>query len=131
MSRLIFPQITEARACAHTGCTRGRQLVPHAMPVVVEQEKSEPYGNAFAGRAAIFPTFRLTGRVCIHWRRFKARGILSMSALRHCLRNLFQRKSLGGYGHIQDFQGVPFYEARQPWWAKFTWGIIAADLFVT
>jgi hypothetical protein len=54
-----------------------------------------------------------------------------MSALRYSLRNLFQRKSTGRYGHIQDLQGVPFYEARQPWWARFTWGFIAADLLVT
>ncbi|KAI0279114.1 hypothetical protein BGY98DRAFT_970545 [Russula aff. rugulosa BPL654] len=45
-----------------------------------------------------------------------------MSTLRHSLRNLFQRKSIGS---------VPFYEARQPWWARFTWGFIAADLFWT
>jgi hypothetical protein len=32
---------------------------------------------------------------------------------------------------MQEVQGVPFYEARQPWWAKFTWGFIAADLLVT
>jgi hypothetical protein len=55
----------------------------------------------------------------------------SMSTLRYSLRNLFRRKSTGQYGHIQDLQGVPFYEARQPWWARFTWGFIAADLFVT
>lgn len=54
-----------------------------------------------------------------------------MSTLRHSLRNLFQRKSIGRYGHIQDLQGVPFYEARPPWWARFTWGFIAADLLVT
>jgi hypothetical protein len=54
-----------------------------------------------------------------------------MSALRHFLRNLFQRKSTQQYGHIQEVQGVPFYEARPPWWAKFTWGFIAADLFMT
>ena len=51
-----------------------------------------------------------------------------MSALRHVLRNLFQRKSTGQYGQVQ---GVPFYEADRPWWAKFTWGLIAADLLVT
>jgi hypothetical protein len=56
---------------------------------------------------------------------------VSMSALRHFLRNLFQRKSTQQYGHIQEVQGVPFYEARPPWWAKFTWGFIAADLFMT
>lgn len=56
---------------------------------------------------------------------------LSMSALRHFLRNLLQRKSIRQYGHIQEVQGVPFYEARPPWWAKLTWGIIAADLFMT
>ena len=54
-----------------------------------------------------------------------------MSALRHFLRNLFQRKSTRQYGHIQEVRGVPFYEARPPWWAKFTWGFIAADLFMT
>jgi hypothetical protein len=54
-----------------------------------------------------------------------------MSALRHHLRNLFQRKGTGRYGHIQEFQGAPFYEASQPWWARFTWGFIAADLLVT
>ncbi|KAI0292788.1 hypothetical protein BC826DRAFT_1018196 [Russula brevipes] len=43
-----------------------------------------------------------------------------MSALVHRLRNLLQRKSKGKYGHIQDFRGVPFYEARQPWWANST-----------
>jgi len=32
---------------------------------------------------------------------------------------------------MQNFEGVPFYEARPPWWAKFTWGFIAADLVVT
>jgi hypothetical protein len=32
---------------------------------------------------------------------------------------------------MQKVQGVPFYEARPPWWAKFTWGFIAADLLVT
>jgi hypothetical protein len=51
-----------------------------------------------------------------------------MSALRHVLRNLLQRKSTGQYGEVQ---GVPFYEAHRPWWAKFTWGLIAADLLVT
>lgn len=51
-----------------------------------------------------------------------------MSTLRHVLRNLLQRKSTGQYGQVQ---GVPFYEARQPWWARFTWGFIAADLLVT
>jgi hypothetical protein len=54
-----------------------------------------------------------------------------MSALRHFLRNIFQRKSILQYGQIQEVQGVPFYEARQPWWARFTWGFIAADLLVT
>jgi len=54
-----------------------------------------------------------------------------MSALGHRLRNLFRRRSIGRYGHIQEVQGVPFYEARQPWWARFTWGFIAADLLVT
>jgi len=54
-----------------------------------------------------------------------------MSALSHRLRNLLQRRSTRRYGHIQEVQGVPFYEARQPWWARFTWGFIAADLLVT
>jgi len=57
--------------------------------------------------------------------------IAPMSALGHRLHNLFQRRSIGRYGHIQEVQGVPFYEARQPWWARFTWGFIAADLLVT
>ena len=57
--------------------------------------------------------------------------IAPMSALGHRLRSLFQRRSIGRYGHIQEVQGVPFYEARQPWWARFTWGFIAADLLVT
>jgi hypothetical protein len=56
---------------------------------------------------------------------------VSMSALGHRLRNFLQRRSTGRYGHIQEVQGVPFYEARQPWWARFTWGFIAADLLVT
>ncbi|KAF8271093.1 hypothetical protein EI94DRAFT_634833 [Lactarius quietus] len=47
------------------------------------------------------------------------------------LRTLLRRKGSGSYGHIQKFEGVPFYEARPPWWAKFTWGFIAADLIVT
>lgn len=56
-----------------------------------------------------------------------------MSTLRlgYSLRNLFRRKSTEQYGHIQDLKGVPFYEARPPWWARFTWGFIAADLLVT
>ncbi|KAI9511483.1 hypothetical protein F5148DRAFT_975118 [Russula earlei] len=54
-----------------------------------------------------------------------------MSALAHRLRNLLQRRSIGRYGHIQEVQGVPLYEARPPWWARFTWGFIAADLLVT
>ncbi len=53
------------------------------------------------------------------------------AALTQRLRSLLRRKSSGSYGHIQNFQGVPFYEARPPWWAKFTWGFIAADLVVT
>ncbi|KAH9072820.1 hypothetical protein EDB83DRAFT_2672980 [Lactarius deliciosus] len=54
-----------------------------------------------------------------------------MSALTQRLRSLLRRKSSGSYGHMQNFEGVPFYEARPPWWAKFTWGFIAADLIVT
>ncbi|KAH9047288.1 hypothetical protein EDB84DRAFT_503275 [Lactarius hengduanensis] len=54
-----------------------------------------------------------------------------MSALTQRLRSLLRRKSSGSYGHMQSFEGVPFYEARPPWWAKFTWGFIAADLIVT
>jgi len=55
-----------------------------------------------------------------------------MSALAHRLRNLLQRRSIGQYyGHIQDAPGVPLYEARPPWWARFTWGFIAANLLVT
>ncbi|KAH9067775.1 hypothetical protein EDB87DRAFT_1678158 [Lactarius vividus] len=54
-----------------------------------------------------------------------------MSALTQRLRSLLRRKSSGSYGYIQNFEGVPFYEARPPWWAKFTWGFIAADLIVT
>ena len=53
-----------------------------------------------------------------------------MSVLRR-LQNILQRKGKGRYGHMQEVQGVPFYEARQPWWAKFTWGFIAADLLMT
>jgi hypothetical protein len=54
-----------------------------------------------------------------------------MSTLGRRLQTLFKRKSTGRYGFIQEVQGVPFYEARQPWWAKFTWGFIAADLLMT
>ena len=55
-----------------------------------------------------------------------------MSAtLTQSLRTLLRRKGPGNYGHIQKLEGVPFYEARPPWWAKFTWGFIAADLVVT
>ncbi|KAI9441486.1 hypothetical protein H4582DRAFT_2073664 [Lactarius indigo] len=54
-----------------------------------------------------------------------------MSALAQRLRSLLRRKSSGSYGHMQSIEGVPFYEARPPWWAKFTWGFIAADLIVT
>ncbi|KAI9465141.1 hypothetical protein BJY52DRAFT_666322 [Lactarius psammicola] len=53
------------------------------------------------------------------------------AALAQRLRSLLRRKSSGSYGYIQNFKGVPFYEARPPWWAKFTWGFIAADLIVT
>jgi len=53
------------------------------------------------------------------------------TALIQRLRTLLRRKSSVSYGHIQNFEGVPFYEARPPWWAKFTWGFIAADLVVT
>lgn len=52
-------------------------------------------------------------------------------ALTQRLRTLLRRKNSGSYGHIQSVEGVPFYEARPPWWAKFTWGFIAADLVVT
>ncbi|KAH8996783.1 hypothetical protein EDB92DRAFT_1526575 [Lactarius akahatsu] len=54
-----------------------------------------------------------------------------MSALTQRLRSLLRRKSSGSYGYMQSFEGIPFYEARPPWWAKFTWGFIAADLIVT
>lgn len=54
-----------------------------------------------------------------------------MSALGRRLQNFLQRKGKGRYGYMQKVQGVPFYEARPPWWAKFTWGFIAADLLVT
>ena len=55
-----------------------------------------------------------------------------MSAtLTQTLRTFLRRKGPGNYGHIQKLEGVPFYEARPPWWAKFTWGFIAADLVVT
>ncbi|KAH9042747.1 hypothetical protein EDB85DRAFT_2139287 [Lactarius pseudohatsudake] len=54
-----------------------------------------------------------------------------MSALTQRLQSLLRRKSSGSYGHMQSIEGVPFYEARPPWWAKFTWGFIAADLIVT
>ncbi len=64
-------------------------------------------------------------------RQLTGASLRQMSALGHRLRNLFQRKSTGWYDHIQDLQGVPLYEARPPWWARFTWGIIAADLLVT
>jgi hypothetical protein len=53
------------------------------------------------------------------------------AALTQSLRTLLRRKGSGSYGHIQKLEGVPFYEARPPWWAKFTWGFIAADLVVT
>ncbi|KAN0126099.1 hypothetical protein V8E53_015391 [Lactarius tabidus] len=53
------------------------------------------------------------------------------AAFTQSLRTLLRRKGSGGYGHIQKLEGVPFYEARPPWWAKFTWGFIAADLVVT
>ncbi|KAI0254416.1 hypothetical protein BJV78DRAFT_1280022 [Lactifluus subvellereus] len=54
-----------------------------------------------------------------------------MSVLGRRLQNFLQRKGKGRYGHMQEVQGVPFYEARQPWWANFIWGFIAADLLVT
>jgi hypothetical protein len=54
-----------------------------------------------------------------------------MSRLGGRLQNFLKRKSIGRYGYMQEVQGMPFYEARQPWWAKFTWGFIATDLLVT
>ncbi|KAI0262257.1 hypothetical protein BC834DRAFT_972249 [Gloeopeniophorella convolvens] len=54
-----------------------------------------------------------------------------MSAFAQRLRGLFQRGGIGRYGHVPNVQGPPFYEARAPWWARFTWGFIAADLLVT
>jgi len=59
------------------------------------------------------------------------RSPVSMSALGHRLRNLLQRRRTRQYGYIQDVPGVPLYETRPPWWARFTWGFIAADLLVT
>src|SRR6266566_4785899 len=98
------------------------------MPAAVEEEKPETrkcgVGNVSDCRADC-------RAVCVSRRVSSVCQCASMSTLRYGLRNLFQRKSIGRYGHIQDLQGVPFYEARQPWWAKFTWGFIAADLFVT
>jgi hypothetical protein len=92
------------------------------MPAVVEEEKP---GKKKPSRAAI------VGPRAYPDSEARLSSGMSMSTLRYTLRNLFQRKSIGRYGHIQDLQGIPFYEARQPWWARFTWGIIAADLLVT
>jgi hypothetical protein len=101
------------------------------MPVAVEDEKPENSGVERSLRGPRCFRFSGRGQVCIQTSRlFWCQGA-SMSTLRYSLRNLFQRKSIGQYGHIQDLQGVPFYEARQPWWARFTWGFIAADLLVT
>jgi hypothetical protein len=74
--------------------------------------------------------YRLSGRVSGGVSASQGASMSTLRSLRYNLRNLFQRKSIP-YGHIQDLQGVPFYVARQPWWARFTWGFIAADLFVT
>jgi hypothetical protein len=96
------------------------------MPVAVEEEKQEKveWKEAFAGRDVSDCRAASVGR------QFRCEGA-SMSTLRFSLRNLFRRKRIGQYGHIQDLRGVPFYEARPPWWARFTWGFIAADLLVT
>ena len=48
------------------------------------------------------------------------------------LRSLFR---FGGPGKVHSIPPYalkrPFFERPPPWWAKLTWGFIAADIFVT